>query len=149
MNPELSTLLHRWREGTLSPEEMQTLTALLAQPEARAELRRDWFLETALPQALAASSVIVRTPQPSFLARLRGAFHRWLTRFAPQSGREEEAGLGALQLWARASFTALAFGLITTLWLVLPQREEIVAETSAEPDFIAQRMLETQLLDAP
>lgn len=63
MNPDLPTLLHRWREGTLTPEEMRTLAVRLAQPEARAALRRDWFLDAALPQSLAASSVIVRTPQ--------------------------------------------------------------------------------------
>ena len=149
MNPELNTLLHRWREGTLTTEEMRKLTAVLASPEARAALRRDWFLDMALPQALAASSVIVRTPQPSLMARLRGAFAGWLTRFAPQTARDEEAGLGALQLWARASFAALAVGLITTTWLAWPQREQIAAETAAEPALIAQLMLESQLPDAP
>lgn len=149
MNPELQHLLHRWHEGSLTADEMRTLTAHLAKLEARAALRRDWFLETALPQALAASSVIVRTPQPSLMARLRGAFAGWLTRFAPQAARDEEASLGALQLWARTSFAALAVGLITTTWLAWPQREEIAAETAAEPALIAQLMLETQLPDAP
>ena len=107
MNPELQHLLHRWHEGSLTADEMRTLTAHLAKPEARAALRRDWFLETALPQALAASAVIVRTPQQSLMARLRAAFAGWLTRFAPQAAREEEAGLGALQLWARPSFAAI------------------------------------------
>ena len=63
MNPELPNLLHRWREGSVTSEEMRALTAELAQPEARTALRRDWFLEAALPQSLAASSVIVRTPR--------------------------------------------------------------------------------------
>ena len=63
MNPELQNLLHRWREGSLTTEEMRALTAELAKREARAALRRDWFLEAALPQSLAASSVIVRTPR--------------------------------------------------------------------------------------
>lgn len=149
MNSDLPTLLHRWREGALTPEEMRKLTELLGQSEARTALRSDWFLEAALPQALAASSVIVRMPQPSFMARLRGAFAGWLTRFAPQAARDEEAGLGALQLWARTSFAALAVGLITTTWLAWPQREEIAAEAAAEPALIAQLMLETQLPDAP
>lgn len=149
MNSELPTLLHRWREGTLAPEEMRTLTALLATPEARAALRRDWFLETALPQALAASSVIVRTPQPSFMARLRSAFAGWLTRFAPQATREEESGLGALRLWARASFAALAVAFITTTWLAWPQPQSIRADSGPEPAAIAQLMLETQFPDAP
>ncbi len=149
MNPELPTLLHRWREGTLTPEEMRTLTALLAQPEARAALRRDWFLETALPQALAASSVVVRTPQPSLIARWRCAFASWLTRFAPQATREEESGLGALRIWARASFAALAVGLIATTWLAWPQPQSTRADFGSEPAAIAQLMLETQLPDAP
>ena len=54
MNDELQNLLHRWHEGSLTTDEMRTLTALLAKPEARQSLRRDWFLESALPEALAA-----------------------------------------------------------------------------------------------
>jgi hypothetical protein len=75
MNSELPVFLHRWRDGNLTPDEMRRLTALLAQPEARAALRHDWFLEAALPQALATSSVIVRTPQPSRPAA--PVFWRW------------------------------------------------------------------------
>lgn len=75
MNDELSDMLHRWREGSLSAEEMRSLTELLAKPEARAALRRDWFLDAALPQALAASAVIVRTPRTT--ARPTSASWRW------------------------------------------------------------------------
>ncbi len=145
MNEELQRLLHRWREGSLSAEEMRTLTELLALPEARAALRRDWFLETALPQSLAASSVIVRTPQPSLAERVRA----WLTLFAPGDARDGDSSIFALQLWARSSFAALAIGLITASWLAWPKGEEFALESTAEPAFIAQLMLETQLPDSP
>ena len=149
MNDELQNLLHRWREGSLTANEMCTLTALLAKPEARQALRRDWFLEAALPEALAASAVIVRTPQPSLAAKLRGWIAGWLTACAPRASREEDAALWALRLWARTSFAALAVGLITSAWLTWPQREEIATETDAEPAYFAQLMLETQLPDSP
>jgi hypothetical protein len=149
MNDELQNLLHRWREGSLTADELRTLTALLAKPEARQALRRDWFLEAALPEALAASAVIVRTPQPSLAAKLRGWISGWLTAFAPRASREEDAALWALHLWARSSFAALAVGLVTSAWLAWPQREEIAAETDAEPAYFAQLMLETQLPDSP
>ena len=149
MNDELQNLLHRWREGSLMADELHTLTALLAKPEARQALRRDWFLEAALPEALAASAVIVRTPQQSLAAKLRGWIAGWLTAFAPRASREEDAALWALRLWARASFAALAVGLVTSAWLACPQREEIATETDAEPAYFAQLMLETQLPDSP
>ena len=149
MNPELQNLLRRWREGSLTTDEMRTLTAHLAKPEARKALRRDWFLEAALPEALAASAVIVRTPQPSLAAKLRGWIAGWLTAFAPRASREEDAALWALRLWARTSFAALAVGLVTSAWLAWPQREEIATETDAEPAYFAQLMLETQLPDSP
>jgi hypothetical protein len=149
MNEELPHLLHRWREGSLTADEMRSLTAELAKPEARADLRHDWFLDAALPQALAASAVIVRTPQPSFAARMRAWAAHWLTLFTPAGAREEEASLAALRLWARASFAALAVGLITASWLAWPQQEEITADTDSEPAYIAQHMLETQLPDSP
>jgi hypothetical protein len=151
MNEELQNPLHRWREGSLNAEEMRSLTAELAKPEARAALRRDWFLDAALPQALAASAVIVRTPQPSLGARMRAWAAQWLTLFTPSGAREEDASLAALRLWARASFAALAVGLITTSWLAWPQREEIAADVDAdaEPALIAQLMLETRLPDSP
>ena len=149
MNDELQNLLHRWREGSLTADEMPTLTALLAKPEARQALRRDWFLEVALPEALAASAVIVRTPQPSLAAKLRGWIAGWLTAFAPRTSREEDAALWALRLWARTSFAALAVGLVTSAWLAWPQREEIATETDADPAYFAQLILETQLPDSP
>jgi len=149
MNPELPNLLHRWREGSLTPEEMRTLTAHLAKPEARAALRRDWFLDAALPQALAASAVILRAPKPSLAARLRGWIVSWFTLFAPGDSRREEPSVFALRLWARASFAALALGLITSAWLVWPQREEIATDVDTEPAYLAQLMLETQLPDSP
>jgi hypothetical protein len=149
MNDELQNLLHRWREGSLTADEMRTLTALLAKPEARQALLRDWFLEAALPEALAASAVIVRTPQPSLAAKLRGWIAGWLTACAPRASREEDAALWTLRLWARTSFAALAVGLVTSAWLAWPQREEIATETDAEPAYFAQLMLETQLPDSP
>ena len=101
MTPELQNLLHRWREGSLTAEEMRALTAELAKPEARAVLRRDWFLDAALPQSLAASSVIVRTPLPSLAARMRAWAASWFTLFAPGDARGEESSILALRLWAR------------------------------------------------
>jgi hypothetical protein len=149
MNDELQNLLHRWREGSLTPDEKRTLTALLGNPEARQALRRDWFLDAALPQALAASAVIVRTPQPSMAAKLSDWIAGWLTTFAPRAPREEDTTLWALRLWARASFAALALGLAASAWIAWPQQEEIAAEVDAEPAYFAQLMLETQLPDSP
>jgi hypothetical protein len=151
MNPELQNLLHRWRENSLTTEEMRALTAELNQPAAREALRRDWFLEAALPQSLAASLVIVRTPQPSFAAKMRAWAASWFTLFAPGEARGEEPSILALRLWARASFAALAVGLITASWLVWPQQDEITADVDAEsePAFLAQLMIETHLPDAP
>lgn len=141
MTPDLQNLLHRWREGSLTTEEMRTLTAELAKPEARAALRRDWFLEAALPQSLAASSVIVRTPQPSFVARLSG----WFTRLFEGDAREEVSDLGALQLWMRTSFAALAVGLITSAWLVWPQSHETAHDSDAEQ--LVQIIFQKQFAD--
>ncbi len=149
MNPELQNLLHRWREGSLTTEEMRALTAELAQPEAREALRRDWFLDAALPQSLAASSVIVRTPKPSLAAWLRGWIASWFTLFAPGDARGEEPSIFALRLWARASFAALALGLIAASWLAWPQREEFAVDVDSEPAFLAQLMIETHLPDSP
>jgi hypothetical protein len=134
MNPDLPTLLHRWHEGSLTAEEMSALTTLLAQPEARRALRQDWFLDAALPQALAASAVIVRTPQASLFARLKAWF-----------ASEEEFAIGALQLWARTSFAALAVGLIMTAWFTL-QKQEAVGQTDAEQ--VAQIIFQKHFHDA-
>lgn len=151
MNPELQNLLHRWRESSLTTEEMRALTAELAQPEAREALRRNWFLEAALPQSLAVSSVIMRTPQPSFAAKMRAWAASKFALFAPAEARGDEPSILVLRLWARASFAALAVGLITASWLAWPQREEFAAEVDpeSEPAYIAQLMLVTQLPDSP
>jgi hypothetical protein len=145
MTPGLDLLLQRWREGTATPEDVRALTAELSRPEARAELRSDWFLEASLPQALAASAVRARAPRPSWVSRSGATLVRWLTLFAP----DEEASVPALRLWARASFTALALGFVAASWLAWPRREEKAAEVQpdSEPAYLAQIMLETQLPD--
>ena len=149
MNAELQNLLHRWREGSLTTEEMRTLTAELAQPEAREALRRDWFLEAALPQALAASAVILRTPRPALAERLHGWTARHLTILTSSDSPDERTALFALRLWARASFAALAVGLITASWLLWPLQEEINADPAGdfEPAYLAKLMIQTQLAD--
>lgn len=147
MNNQLQSLLQRWRDGSLTTEEMRELTLLLANPEARATLRRDWFLDTALPQALAASVVLMHRPRPSVAERLHGGIAHWFTLFAPGEARGEDSDVLALRWWARASSAALAFGLITIGWLVWPQRQETA--TDSEPAFIAQLMLESQLRTSP
>jgi len=126
MNDEVSDLLERFREDRLTPGEWIRLNEMLEQPEARAALRRDWFLEAALPQSLAASAV----PIP-----------------APSQPRGEEPALGALLLWARASFAALALGCLTVTWAVWPPRTEISPDS--DPAVIAQIILQNQLPDAP
>jgi hypothetical protein len=90
MNPNLDELLHRWREGTLSDDEMRQLTESLASREARAALRRDWFLEEALPEALKTAPLLEVVPPdftPSKPEREAWAAVRWL--------RLEWAALGA------------------------------------------------------
>jgi hypothetical protein len=63
---------------------------------------------------------LVRTPQASLFAHLNAWF-----------ASEEEFAIGALQLWARTSFAALAVGLIMTAWFTL-QKQEAVSLTDAE-----------------
>jgi hypothetical protein len=138
MNKELPELLRRFREDTLTPEDLARLNELLTRPEGREVLRNDWFLDAALPQSLAAAAVAVRVPQPSLAARLRA----WLA-WPPA----EEPGLATLQLWSRASFAALAFGLVAAAWLVMPPRGTM--ESDSDPAFIAQLMLQNQLSDEP
>jgi hypothetical protein len=108
MNPNLDELLHRWREGTLSDDEMRQLTDALASSEARAALRRDWFLEEALPEALKTAPLLEVAPPdftPSKPEREAWATVRWL--------RLEWAALGAAAaisiaciLWERTAATA-------------------------------------------
>lgn len=59
----LETLLHRWQEGVLSGEELQELIRLLETPEAREQLRREWFLESMLPEALKTAGCPVVVPE--------------------------------------------------------------------------------------
>jgi hypothetical protein len=108
MKANLDELLHRWREGTLSNDEMRQLTEALATSEARAALRRDWFLEEALPEALKTAPLLEVVPPdftPSKPGREAWAAVRWL--------RLEWAALGAAAaisiaciLWERTAATA-------------------------------------------
>jgi hypothetical protein len=138
MNEDIQELLRRFREDELAPEEWHRLNELLDRPEGREALRRDWFLEAALPQSLAAAAVAVRIPRPSLAERFRA----WIA--LPQA---EEPALAALQLWSRASFAALTIGLFGATWAVWPQRETVDPES--DPAFIAQLILQNQLPDAP
>jgi hypothetical protein len=108
MKANLDELLHRWREGTLSDDEMRQLTDALASRDARAALRRDWFLEEALPEALKTAPLLEVAP-PDFTRAKPGreawAAVRWL--------RLEWAALGAAAaisiaciLWERTAATA-------------------------------------------
>jgi hypothetical protein len=108
MKTNLDELIHRWREGTLSDYEMRQLTDALASREARAALRRDWFLEEALPEALKTAPLLEVAP-PDFTrakpGREAAGAIRWL--------RLEWAALGAAAaisiacfLWERTAATA-------------------------------------------
>ena len=138
MNEDIQELLRRFREDELAPEEWLQLNELLDRPEGREVLRRDWFLEAALPQSLAAAAVAVRIPRPSFAERLRAWF---------ALPRTEEPTLAVLQLWSRASFAALTIGLFGATWAVWTPRETFDPEP--DPAFIAQLILQNQLPDAP
>jgi hypothetical protein len=148
MNDDLTELLRRFREDDLSPEAWLRLNELLARPEGRAALREDWFLEAALPQSLAAAAVagaasFVRPARTSLAER----FLAWIA--GPQTG---EPAFAVLQLWSRASFAALALGLVATAWAVWPAREAIDAVDSgseSDPAFIAQLILQNQLSEEP
>jgi hypothetical protein len=135
MNEDIQELLRRFREDELAPEEWHRLNELLDRPEGREALRRDWFLEAAMPQSLAAAAVAVRIPRPSLAERFRAL------------PRTEEPTLAVLQLWSRASFAALTIGLFGATWAVWPQRETFDPES--DPAFIAQLILQNQLPDAP
>lgn len=145
MNDDLTELLRRFREDDLSPEDWLRLNELLARPEGRAALRLDWFLEAALPQSLAAAAVAgaassVRPARASLAER----FLAWIA--GPQTG---EPVFAVLQLWSRASFAALALGLVATAWAVWPAREVIDSGSESDPAFIAQLILQNQLSDEP
>jgi hypothetical protein len=138
MNDDLPELLRRFREDELAPEDWLRLNDLLDRPEGREALRHDWFLEAALPQSLAATSVAVRIPRPSFAEQLRAWF---------SLPRTEEPTLAVLQMWSRASFAALTIGLFGATWAVWTPRETF--DTEPDPAFIAQLILQNQLPDAP
>jgi hypothetical protein len=138
MNEDIQELLLRFREDELAPEEWHRLNELLDRPEGREALRRDWFLEAVLPQSLAAVSVAVRIPRTSLAER----FLAWIA--GPQT---EEPAFAILQLWSRASFSALAIGLIAATWAVWPPREAI--DSGSDPAFIAQLILQNQLPEEP
>lgn len=52
MRYDLKQLLQRWEDGMLTEEELRQLSDALESPEGRARLRAEWFLDSALPQAL-------------------------------------------------------------------------------------------------
>jgi hypothetical protein len=148
-NDELSQLLHRWREGSLTPEEIERLAAQLDDPQARAALRREWFLDAALPQALAASTVMQNAPSPTLAARCRTRAARLFAGEPRQAG----AALLALRWWARGAFAAVALGALTA-WILWPQPVATSPAFStdandADPALIAGLLLEQQLNDSP
>lgn len=59
---------------------------------------------------------------------------RLLRCIHPQALREDAASLAELRLWARASFAALALGLIIASWLVWPQWEKIAPMLMRSPN---------------
>jgi hypothetical protein len=152
-NDELSQLLHRWREGSLTPEEIERLAAQLDDPQTRAALRREWFLDAALPQALAASAVMQNAPSPTLAARCRAWVARWF--IGEPRPREAGAALLTLRWWARGAFAAMLLG-AAAAWMVWPRPNPTLpvasAETDmadAEPALIAGLLLEQQLNDSP
>jgi len=58
MNTHRDELIHRWREGNLSEEELHRLNEALTTPEDRAAMRGEWFLEASLPEALRTSRLL-------------------------------------------------------------------------------------------
>lgn len=83
MNSHWDELLNRWRKGNLSTDDLRRLNDALATKEGRAALRSDWFLETALPEALRAAPLF-HVPRVEALrktsGRLGGGFlPRWLS----------------------------------------------------------------------
>ncbi len=138
MNDDLPEFLRRFREEELAPEDWPRLIKLLDRPEGREALRHDWFLEAALPQSLAAASVAARIPQPSLAER----FLAWIA--GPQTG---EPAFAVLQLWSRASFAALAIGLVAATWAVWSPREAV--DSPSDPAFIAQLILQNELPEEP
>jgi len=143
MNIQLDELLRRWREGTISDEEMRQLTESLVTQEGREALRNDWFLEEVLPEALRTSPVLGMLSRPSLMAR----WTEWLRlKTGATSYREEDDVLFGLRLWARGSLAAVPLGMAVAcvaLWLAW---QKPYADTSlSEPSFLAQCLLENDL----
>jgi len=87
VNMDINELIHRWREGTLSEEQLRRLTDALASKEARAALRAEWLLDAGLAEALRAAAVAAlretdavqeMEPMPSPQASHRHVWHSWL-----------------------------------------------------------------------
>jgi hypothetical protein len=119
--------------------------------QSRAALRREWFLDAALPQALAASAVMQNAPSPTLAARCR----TWAARLFASEPRQAGAALLALRWWARGAFAAVALGALTA-WGVWPRSDAALPAASAgtdaadaEPALIAGLLLEQQLNDPP
>ncbi len=127
MKPDSADLIHRWREGTLPPEELPRLNDLLATREGRAALRGEWFLDAALPEALRTAPVIALAPQPAWLARL-------VAWFSPQ----ETEPLLALRWCAHASLAAAAV-IGVSVAMLLPRHERRDAEADSVAQIIFQR----------
>jgi hypothetical protein len=75
MNTDLDKLIRRWREGTLTDEELHLLNETLSTTEGRAAMRDDCFLEAALPEALRTSHLLKVAEQPS--ARMPTGWLSW------------------------------------------------------------------------
>jgi hypothetical protein len=147
MNSELDTLLNRWRDGSLSEEELRRLTDFLATQEGRAALRHDWFLEEALPEALRTLPLLEMAPRPSWAAQWSAWLRPWTVAAA---GREDEPATVVLRQWARGSLAALPLGaaaVVAAAWLAW--QEPTATEAAGEPAFIARLMLENQLRQVP
>ena len=57
MNININELMHRWREGSLSEEQLRLLTAALGSKEGRSDLLAEWLLDAGLSEALQTAAV--------------------------------------------------------------------------------------------
>jgi hypothetical protein len=64
MSTHLDELIHRWREGSLTEEELHHLNEALTTPEGRATMRGDWFLEASIPEALRTTRLLKAVEPP-------------------------------------------------------------------------------------
>jgi ferric-dicitrate binding protein FerR (iron transport regulator) len=74
MNTDLDKLIRRWREGSLTEEELHHLNEALTTAEGRAAMRDDCFLEAALPEALRTSRLLKAEEPPQ-----TRKWSRWLS----------------------------------------------------------------------